>query len=94
MICDSPVIILHVSDLREGMISICVQRGYFINNIISRGVNLLTGINPMCGMVFQCMHFERQFSPCTCCCYPLAWCIPVCCIGAQGAVSEGRNTAD
>ena len=24
----------------------------------------------------------------------LHWCIPVLCIGAQGAVSEGKNTAD
>ena len=51
--------------LREGIISICVQWGYFINNIVSRGVHLLTGIA-------HCVAWSSSVCILKGSCYPLA----------------------
>ena len=80
--------------MREGIISICVQRGYFINNVISRGVHLLTGIAHCVAWSSSVCILKGSFHHAPVAATHLHWCIPVRCIGAQGAVSEGRNTAD
>ena len=84
----------YISVLREGIISICVQRGYFMNNIISRGVHLLTGIAQCVAWSSSVCILKGSFHYAPVAATHLHWCIQVRCIGAQGAVSKGRNTAD